>query len=177
MPLLLACNELARAGDGACHPLMRNISIALDHLHSTVRRRRCGRWRAAGGTCELQRKHTRKGQFSERGGVVPADDSETYDTRGSLKSTAARLEPRPGLPRGRRAPLTDRPAAARTPRRMPGCTRGHGRLPLNEGGYESKRCAKSTARHDLTSPSHWPTAPRRRHENVVLKSTRRRPPP
>ena len=52
-----------------------------------------------------------------------------------LKSEDLRIKPGHGrlsryLPaRGRRAPLTHRPAAARAPRTTPGCTCGHGSAP------------------------------------------------
>ena len=62
------------------------------------------------------------------GGTSSGRHAQTYDTRVQPKIysladlAAARATCRLSAG-GRRAPLTDRPAAARNPRRTPGCTR------------------------------------------------------
>ena len=56
--LLLACSELARAGDGACHPLMRSISIAVAGGASSSKRWRSGDFgERTGGRIRGQRSH------------------------------------------------------------------------------------------------------------------------
>ena len=53
--LLLACSELARAGDGACHPLMRSISIVAGGASSSKRWRSGDFGERTGGRIRGQR--------------------------------------------------------------------------------------------------------------------------
>ena len=70
---------------------------------------------------EREREKWTRTSMGTGGGSLPADDTPTYDTRVQSKIRLANLVARPGLPASPRPPrAAHRPAASRTPRRMPG---------------------------------------------------------